>query len=161
MATYITPGVSEVAWVTTIADAAVMTAAEANAGVDLTPFVTGMPTIPRGTNLSDNSDLSSTFESRNVGTRGGDLIDVIGKRHVASGDDTFYTTLTEDTVGFLAVARQGLAAAGTWAANDRYDVFPATVSSLEDGTPGRNDIDTVIAHLVVTTAPDRDKLVIA
>ncbi len=159
MSTYITPGVSEVVWVTTIAAAPAVTATEANNGVDLTAFAQAMPTIPRGTNLSDNSDLSSTFESRNVGTRGGDLIDLIIKRHKVAGTDTAYTTLTEDTVGFLLVGRQGLAAPGTWAIGDRFDLFPATVSSLEDGTPGRNDIDTAIVHMVVTTAPTRDSLI--
>ncbi len=155
MATYITPGVSEAAWVTTIAVPALPTATECNAGVDLTAFTVAMPTVPRGTNLSDNSDLSSTFESRNVGTRGGDLIDWTIKRHKATGDDTAYTTLAEDTVGFLVLARQGLAAAGTFAIGDQIDVFSCTVSSLEDGTPGRNDIDTAIVHLVVTAAPTR------
>ncbi|KKL49439.1 hypothetical protein LCGC14_2315510 [marine sediment metagenome] len=161
MATYITPGLSEIVWVTTIADTTAITAAEANAGVDITPFVREMPTIPRGTNLSDNTDISSTFESRNIGTRGGDVVDVIIKRHKAVADDTAYTTLTEDTAGFLLVGRQGLAAVGTWAAADRYDLFPATVSSLEDGTPGRNDIDTAIVHLAITSAPTRDDVIAA
>ena len=161
MATYITPGTSEIAWLTTVAVETAVTVAEANAGVDLTPFVREMPTIPRATNLSDNTDISSTFEARQIGTRGGDVLDVIIKRHAAVGDDTAYTTLTEDTVGFLLVARQGLAAAGTWAAADRYDLYPATVSSLEDGTPGRNDIDTAIVHLAVTSAPTRDDLIAA
>jgi hypothetical protein len=146
-------------WVTTISALPAVSAAEANAGVDLTDFAMSIPTIPRGTNLSDNSDLSSTFESRNVGTRGGDLIDFTVKRHAAAGDDTAYTTLAEDTVGYLLVGRQGLATAGTWAIGDRFDVFPATVSSLEDGTPGRNDIDSAIAHLVVTSEPTRDALI--
>ena len=159
MATYITPGLSEIVWVTTISDTAAISAAEANAGVDITPFVVEMPTIPRATNLSDNTDISSTFESRNIGTRGGDVLDVVIKRHKAVGDDTAYTTLSEDTVGFLLVGRQGLAAPGTWATNDRYDVYPATVSSLEDGTPGRNDIDTAIVHLAVTSAPVRDDVI--
>ncbi len=160
MATYITPGLSEIVWVTTISSTAAVTAAEANAGVDITPFVVEMPTIPRATNLSDNTDISSTFESRNIGTRGGDVLDVVIKRHKAVGDDTAYTTLSEDTVGFLLVGRQGLAAAGTWAINDRYDVYPATVSSLEDGSPGRNDIDTATVHLAVTSAPVRDDLIV-
>ncbi len=159
MATYITPGLSEIVWVTTISDTAAITASEANAGVDITPFVVEMPTIPRATNLSDNTDISSTFESRNIGTRGGDVLDVVIKRHKAVGDDTAYTTLSEDTVGFLLVGRQGLAAPGTWATNDRYDVYPATVSSLEDGTPGRNDIDTAIVHLAVTSEPVRDDVI--
>jgi len=159
MATYITPGLSEIVWVTTVAVETAVTAAEANAGVDITPFVREMPTIPRATNQSDNTDISSTFESRNVGTRGGDVLNVIIKRHKTAANDTAYTTLTEDTVGFLLVGRQGLATKGTWAAADRYDLFPATVSSLEDGTPGRNDIDTAIAHLVVTSAPTRDDVI--
>ncbi len=159
MATYITPGLSEIVWVTTISDTTAITAAEANAGVDITPFVREMPTIPRATNLSDNTDISSTFESRNIGTRGGDVLDVIIKRHKAVGDDTAYTTLSEDTVGFLLVGRQGLAAPGTWATNDRYDVYPATVSSLEDGGPGRNDIDTATVHLAVTSEPVRDDVI--
>ena len=159
MATYITPGLSEIVWVTTISDTTAITAAEANAGIDITPFVVEMPTIPRATNLSDNTDISSTFESRNIGTRGGDVLDVIIKRHKAVGDDTAYTTLSEDTVGFLLVGRQGLAAAGTWATNDRYDVYPATVSSLEDGGPGRNDIDTATVHLAVTSEPVRDDVI--
>ncbi len=70
MATYITPGLSEIVWVTTIAVETAVTATEANAGVDITAFVREMPTIPRATNLSDNTDISSTFESRNIGTRG-------------------------------------------------------------------------------------------
>ena len=156
MPTYITPGRSEIAWVTTIAVAGAPTAAELNAGVDLTAFVREMPTIPRATNLSDNTDISSTFESRNIGTRGGDVVDVIVKRFTTTATDTAYTTLAEDTAGFLIVARKGLAATGTFAVADEIDIFPGTVSSLEDGTPGRNDIDTAIAHLAVTTEPTRD-----
>jgi hypothetical protein len=161
LATYITPGRTEVAWVTTVAVPAVITAAEANAGVDITAFVTEMPSVPRATNLSDNSDLSSTFESRNIGTRGGDEITFIIKRHIATGDDTAYTTLDEDTAGFLVIARQGLATTGTFAISDRVDVFPVTVSSLEDGTPGRNDIDTAIVHVPVTSSPTRDQTIAA
>ncbi len=120
-----------------------------------------MPTIPRATNLSDNTDISSTFESRNIGTRGGDVLDIIIKRHDTVANDTGYTTFTEDTVGFLLIGRQGLGTPGTWAVPDRYDLYPATVSSLEDGTPGRNDIDTAIVHLAVTSAPTRDDVIAA
>ena len=120
-----------------------------------------MPTIPRATNLSDNTDISSTFESRNIGTRGGDVLDIIIKRHKTVANDTAYATFTEDTVGFLLIGRQGLAVSGTWAVPDRYDLYPATVSSLEDGTPGRNDIDTAIVHLAITSAPTRDDLIAA
>jgi hypothetical protein len=161
MATYITPGLSEVSWVTTVAVPAIITAAEANAGVDITGFCREIPTVPRASQLSDNTDLSSTFESRQLGTSGGDEITVLIKRHKASADDTAYTTLDEGTVGFLVIARQGLATTGTFAVSDRVDVFEVVVSTLEDGTPGRTDIDTAIVHLPVTAAPTRDQTIAA
>ena len=64
--------------------------------------------------------------------------------------------------GFLRMAPDGISANPVNRVEDRLeviadeiDIFPGTVSSLEDGTPGRNDIDTAIAHIVVTTEPTR------
>ncbi len=155
MAEYAPPEVSEVHWVTTIAAIATPTSTELNAGQDLTAFVRNMPDLPRTLNLVDVANLSSKYEARQVGTRGGELLSLEILRHKAPADDTAYTTLAEDTVGFLVVARGGLATAGTFAIGDRVDVYPATVGSLVDGTPGRNDPDTATAQLVATAAPNR------
>lgn len=158
MAKYAPPEVTEVWWVTTVANAAAPTATELNAGVDLTSFVRNMPDLPRNANLIDTATLASKYETREVGTRGGELLSMEILRDNAT--DTAYTTLAEDTVGFLAIARQGLATAGTWAVSDKVDLYPATVASLTDGTPGRNDPDTATAQLVATSAPNRNYTIV-
>jgi hypothetical protein len=47
MAKYAPPGKSEVWWVVTVSDFNSITAAEANAGVNMTSFVRTLPDIPR------------------------------------------------------------------------------------------------------------------
>jgi hypothetical protein len=153
MAKYAPPGISEVHWVTTIADYTAPTATELNAGTDLTAFVRSMPNLPRGLNLVDVATLDSKYEKRQVGTRGGDELTVEFLRDDAT--DTASTTLVEDTAGFLTIARKALATAGTFAIGDEVDVYPATIGSVEDGTPGRNDPDFAVARLVATDDPNR------
>lgn len=153
MAKYAPPGKTEVHWVTTISDYNAPTSTELNAGTDLTTFVRNMPTLPRGLNLVDVATLDSKYEKRQVGTRGGDQLTIEILRDDAT--DTGYTTLTEDTAGFLVVARKGLATAGTFAIGDEVDVYPATIGAVEDGTPGRNDPDFSNVNLVATDDPNR------
>jgi len=153
MAKYAPPGVSEVHWVTTISDYTAPTATELNGGTDLTAFVRSMPNLPRGLNLVDVATLDSKYEKRQVGTRGGDELSVEFLRDDTT--DTAFTTFTEDTAGFLVVVRKALATAGTFAIGDEVDVYPATVGSVEDGTPGRNDPDFSTARLVATDDPNR------
>ena len=159
MAKYAPPGVSEVHWVTTITNYLAPTATQLNAGTDLTSFVRTMPGLPRGLNLVDVATLDSKYEKRQVGTRGGDELSVEFLRDDAA--DTAFTTLTEDTAGFLVVARKALATAGTFAIGDEVDVYPATVGSVEDGTPGRNDPDFATARLVATNDPNRGFTLVA
>jgi hypothetical protein len=154
MAKYAPAGKTEVHWVTTIANVAAPTIAELNAGTDLTSFVRAVPTLPRGLNTVDVATLDSKYEKRQVGTRGGDELTVEILRD--DGTDTAYTTLTEDTAGFLVIARKGLATAGTFAAGDEVDVYPATIGSVEDGAPGRNDPDFSVVRLVATDDPNRN-----
>lgn len=153
MAKYAPPGKSEVHWVTTIADKDAPTTTELNAGTDLTAFVRNIPDLPRALNLVDVATLDSKYEKRQVGTRGGDSLTVEFLRD--DDTDTAFTTLTEDTAGFLVLARKGLATAGTFAVGDEVDVYPSTVGSVADGTPGRNDPDFSQASLVATDDPNR------
>jgi hypothetical protein len=157
MAKYAPPGVSEVAFTATASDYSAITAAEANAGTDLTSFIRTLPDIPRTANLVDVATLDSKFEKRQVGTRGGDVISAEILRDNAS--DTAYSTLTEDTAGYLIVARAGLATAGTFATGDVVDVFPVTVASVADGNPGRNDPDFAVVELAVTSDPARNQTI--
>lgn len=154
MAKYSTPGVSEVHWVTTIASVSAPTAAELNAGVDLTAEVQNLPQLGRDLATVDVSTLASKTNLTQVGTRGGSSFEVTCLRD-DDGTDLAYTTLTEDTAGFLVLARQCLATPGTFAVADLVDVIPATVGSVEDGEPGRNDADFFTANMVNTAEPNR------
>ena len=154
MGRYATPGKSESHWVITIADPAAPTATELNAGVDLTGFTRALPSVPRGLNTVDIADLSSKYEKRQVGTRGGDVLGWTVFRDDTT--DTGAETLTEDTAGFMVLARKGLALKGTFAIADKVDVYPATVGSQADQSPGRNDADMQDISLVATDDPTRD-----
>ena len=154
MGRYATPGKSEAHWVITIADPAAPTATELNAGVDLTGFTRALPSVPRALNTVDIANLSSKYEARQVGTRGGDVLGWTVFRDDTT--DTAVETLTEDTAGFMVLARKGLAAPGTFAIADKVDVYPATVGSQADTSPGRNDADMQDVSLVATADPTRD-----
>ena len=157
MAKYSPPGVSEVVFTETVSDYLSVTAAECNAATDLTTFVRTLPNIPRTANLVDVATLDSRFEKRQVGTRGGDVLSMEILRD--STTDTAYTTLVEDTAGYLIIARKGLATAGTFATADIVDVFPVTIASVADGNPGRNDPDFAVVEMAITSDPSRNQTI--
>ena len=158
MSRYSPTGKSKWYWLTTVADTQAVTVAEAGAGVDLTPDSQSVPGIPRTGNLIDTADMANKFESRDVGTRGGDVATLTIFRDDTT--ETAYDTLTEDARGYLMYFRKGLAGA-TPAAGDEYDIFPAAVLTVEDGNPGRNDADTAQIGIVVTAPPDRKQTMVA
>lgn len=158
MSAYITPGLSKVRWGAAPANPAAPTAAECTAATDLTPKLRGIPNIPRTGNTADSSDLSSTFEKRQRGTVGGDMITFELKRD--TGTETEYASMDEGDSGALYVFRKGTAGASP-AAGDKVDVYLAQVNSIADGNPGRNDVDFAIFELVVTDNPNRDVTVAA
>ena len=153
MGKYSHPGVAEVWWVTTIADPAAPTATELNAGEDGSDDVTTTPTLPRAPGIVDVAVLSSKYEARQVGTRGGDILTFNVLRDDVA--ETFYDAVTEDTAGFLCISRKGNATQGTWAIADEVDVYPATIASVEDGVPGRNEADFAVISAVATVDPTR------
>ena len=155
-AKYAPPGFTKIAYVATLTLAA-PTAAQLNAGTRLETFARSMPNLPRTANEVDVATLDSKYEKRQVGTRGGEKITCEFLRDGTT--DTAYTTLAEDTVGYFVVARKGIAGA-TFAAADKVDVFPITVASVVDGTPGRNDPDFFVAEMSVTDTPNRNVAVV-
>ena len=159
MAKYAPPAKTEVFWVITVSDYSAITSTEINAGTDLSTFVRNMPDLPRTANLVDVSTIDSKFEKRQVGTRGGDVASLEILRDDAT--DTAYTTLTEDTAGYLVLGRKGWTTAGTCTTGDEVDVFPVTIASVADGTPGRNEPDFAVVEMAVTDDPNRGYTTVA
>lgn len=157
MAKYAPPAKTEIFWTLTASSYTAMTAAEVNAGTDLSTFVRNMPDIPRTANLVDVATIDSKFEKRQVGTRGGDTLTLEILRDDSA--DTAYTTLTEDTAGYLILGRKGWTTAGTATTGDEIDVFPATIASSADGTPGRNEPDFAVVNMAITDDPSRGQTI--
>ena len=157
MAKYAPPAKTEIFWVVTVSDYTAITASEVNAGTDLSTFVRNMPDLPRTANLVDVATLDSKFEKRQVGTRGGDVASVEILRDDSA--DTAYTTLTEDSTGYLVLGRKGWTTAGSVTTGDEVDVFPATIASVADGTPGRNEPDFAVVEFAITNDPSRGQTI--
>lgn len=158
MSSYITPGRSKVWIAATVTTAGSPTDLEIQAGTDLTPKLRGLPNIPRTGNLADNSDLSSTFEKRQRGTVGGDVMSFELKRD--TGTETEYDSMSEGDEIHVMVFRAGIA--GTQPdVDDVADVYQCTVNVKGDGNPGRNDVDFSIFELAITDNPNRDYTVVS
>lgn len=128
MGRFIGPETVEISYVATIAVPTAPTAAELNAGVDLTAFV-----VPGGLDLPfpgetvDASDLSSRQRKQAPGMYGGNEGTLTFHRDKVFANDTAWVTLPPGTDGFFVVAPRGLATPGTFAIADRVDIYPMEV----------------------------------
>ena len=155
---YITPGLSKVFWAASITAPTGPSAAEINAGTEITNALQGMPDAPRTGNVADDSDLSTRVDKQQRGTISLGEITLRIKRTTAT--ETEYSALAEDDSGFLIVFRKGTAGASP-AAGDVCDVYTVDVNVKGPGTPGRNEVDFALATLINTDVPNYDVTCIA
>lgn len=171
MPRYGTTGRIAVLWATTLADPDSPTVAECTAAVNLTSYMTrdGLKTPATG-NTIDASDAASRFNKTAPGTYGGDAGSFKGHRDSKAASDLAWTTLDQDTIGFLMVFRSGLGQnattglgtpTGTAAAGDRCEVYPATVISRAEEDTAENQTDQFTATLAFTAEPIMDAAVVA
>jgi hypothetical protein len=122
VADLVSDGKIRIYWVPTIANIAAPTVAELNAGTRLDTFVT-----PDGlkrdwtTQPVDNSRISSTFDTEDVGRRKPALGVTIIRQ---DGTDTIAALLVYRAVGYLVI-RDNIDASVAWAAAQKAQVFPA------------------------------------
>jgi hypothetical protein len=141
------PGVTEVAWATVLTIAA-PTAAQCDAGVDMTSYVRGIPAVPETGNTADTADLSSKFNKRIPASYGGDNLTI--EFYQDDTTDVAYDTLLRGTVGYWLVAWDGLATPGTWAVGDDVWAYPVTLISRGMGTPGRDEALWFVSEAAIT-----------
>ena len=145
-------GTAESHWVTTISDVLLPTAAELNAGVDLTGFARNIPSLPETGNTADTADLSSLFNKRIAADHGGDNAGIDFYMD-DDGTDLAYTTLPRATAGFLVIPFYGLATKGTFAVADLVWVYPAEVITRAIGQPGRSEAEFFTSEMARTSDP--------
>lgn len=135
-------------WVPTIANLNAPTAAEINAGIRISQWMTkdGATGFAPDTADAPTSGIESTFDTNVNGRRTFSGPRLRFKKQ--SGTDTAYTTLTPDATGNL-VRRKSLAATTAIASAQPVQVFPvmcgeAAWLDVEDNMPERYDIPVKI-----------------
>lgn len=155
---YITPGLSKVFWLVTLGSVTAPSAADVNAGTELTPALRGMPDAPRSGNTADDSALDSRIDLQQRGTITLGAVTLTMKRTKAT--ETEYNALNEDDIGFLVVFRKGTAGASP-AAADVADVYTADVQTKGPAVPGRNEVDFSTVELINTAETEFDSVLVA
>lgn len=150
---YILPGRMKVFWVPTLTSVTSPSAAEINAGTEITAGLRGVPDFPRTGNPADDSDLSTEVDKQAKGTitLGSGTFQM--KRTLAT--ETQYNAFAEGDSGFLVIFRKGTAGASP-AASDVADVFTVDVQIKAPGAPGRNEVDFSNVEMVNTNVPSYD-----
>lgn len=159
-------GTGALVWCATIASKTAPTAAEINAGVRLTLQLTndGLDT-PKSGKTIDIADASDLFDKTAPGSFGGNNGKLTFYRDTKSSLDLAWSTLPDGAVGYLLVARFGLAQdatgkgtpSGTATAGDRCEVWPSTVISrspaaIADGKAQVFDCDVAFQDSPATDA---------
>lgn len=150
---YILPGLTKTFIVTTLTSTTSPSAAEVNAGTEITAALKGIPDAPRSGNQADDSDLSDRVNKQVRGTIDLGAMTMQMKRTLAT--ETEYNAVVEGDSRFLVVLRQGTAGASP-AAGDLADVFTIEVNVKGPGTPGRDEVDFSNVEVVNRASPSYD-----
>lgn len=143
-----------------IANTTAPTAAEINAGVDLTTFITrdGLDTPLKG-NVRDGADISSLYNATSGGTYGGDPIVLTMFRDAVYADDDAFTTLTRGLTGFIVICRFFGAGTGNIAASAKVEVWPIEVISREPMKIAKDENQKIMVTCAVPSTPKLDQTV--
>lgn len=152
MARYVFEGTGEVWLVPTISSAGAPTANELNAGKDLTPEMIGDLVLPFDGTTAEAGDMSSKFNKTVSGDFGGAPGTFTIHKHQLLADDTVFTALPRDTVGYLCVNQRGLATKSTWATGDEVDVWPIEIMAREV-IYGRGNTQRAAITVSITDVP--------
>lgn len=142
-------GRTRVYWVTSIANQNAPTAAELNAGTDLTSTITadGLNGFNPDTAAVDTSSLASIFTSNVNGRVSFSSTRLRLKRQ--SGTDTIFTTLVMDTAGFIVI-RRSITQATAWATAQAVEVFPALIAQVSRMDPEPNSVERYELPIMIT-----------
>lgn len=149
-------GLIAVLWVPAIADiTAPKAATELNAVGTVVLHTRLTPdglTTGAGSDPVDTSKLSSTFNTRIVGRRNFDGLQVKYVRGDATNEAILDTTLVYRASGFLVV-RRNLVSTVAFAAAQKVEVYPAQCAEPMYDSPAPNALQTVVVPMMLTADP--------
>lgn len=155
---FILPGRIKVFIVTTLSSVTAPSAAEINAGVEITPAVRLAPEAPRTGNFADDSDISDRVNKQARGTIDLGAYTFQLKRTLVT--ETEYNAVVEGDSRFIVELRKGTAGASP-ASGDVADVYTIDVHTKAPGVPGREEVDFSTVACANTAAPAYDSVLAA
>ena len=140
------------------------TAAELNdaAVIELTDFLTdGGFSTPFDGSIVDSADMGTAFNKTALGTYGGQPVTAEWFREFPANLDTAWTTCTRGLGGYFVVARNGLAAPGTFAIGDEIEAWEIGIASRNPVDVARNEMQRFMNECAVPAEPLEDFAVAA
>lgn len=152
MADSLGDGRTRVMWVTSISNIAAPTAAELNAGTNLTPYITpdGVVGFEPDTADVDVSALDSTFDTKVAGR--GSFSGTLLRFKKQTGTDAIYNMLTRDTAGFVVI-RRDVTAATTNTTGDKDEVYPSVLGEVRNLPPASNEVHKYEVPIKISSSP--------
>jgi hypothetical protein len=149
-------GLIAVWWVPTVANIATPSAGtEIGAGSTVVLHTRLTPdglTTGAGSDTIDTSKMSSTFNTKIVGRRNFDGLQIKYVRGDATPEAALDTTLVYKASGYRVV-RRNLAATTAAAAGQKVEVYPAQCGEPQYDSPAPNALQTVVVPLTLTSDP--------
>lgn len=154
MADVFADGNTCVTFTSSIANIALPTAAELNAGIRLQSSLTadGLMGFEATSAEVDTSSLASTFDTKTIGR---DSFSGTGLRlkKQTYGADTVFSTLTRGTTGFVTI-RRGIVETTAYASSQAIEVYPVTCGQTKFLAPTANSVQKYEIPTPVTSAPN-------
>jgi hypothetical protein len=154
MARLMFPGTGKLRFVPTLGSKTTPTAAQINAGVDLTRWLRqdGLNRAVTG-NTTDVADATDTFDKTELGTYSAN-VEITFLRDSEAVNDVAFNTLQRGTRGYIVVAGGGWTGGGTTAvAGDRCEVWDVVVSSTGAEAEGPNKAQVFKVNFATPDAP--------
>lgn len=130
--------------------------------IELTDFLTdGGAATPLDGSVVEAADMGSRFNKTALGTFGGQPVVLEFYRDFPAANDTAWTTLPRDTLGYYILARGGLATPGTFAISDEIESWPMEVASRNPVNVARNDMQKFTTENAIPAVPLEDYVVAA
>jgi hypothetical protein len=145
-------GFTRASWVSAIANIALPTTTELNAGILLTGTMTpdGLQNFQPDTADVPNATLASTFDTVDVGRVS--YKNTALRLYKTTATDTIYNTLTKNTAGFVVV-RRDIDTNTAWASSQAIEVYPAKCGETRRIDPASNEETMYEVPVKITSQP--------
>lgn len=146
-------GFTRVSWVSAIANTALPTTTELNAGILLHATMTpdGLQNFQPDTADVPNATLASTFDSVDVGRVS--FKNTALRLFKTTATDTIYNTLTKSTAGYVVV-RRDIDSNTAYASGQALEVYPSKCGETRRMDPAANEETMYEVPIKVTSQPN-------